>query len=476
MKCDKRGTILFSLLFVGLTVWGQTPEIFVDLWRYQQISGNTFEKNGKVEVYYRVPGNSLTFTPSSSAQFTAKVQVSCSIYLLREQDSIKLDTRTRIFNPRVGERENELEQYPPIIEKEVFTLPKGAYNLRVEIQDLQAQNSPSFRFNRDFIMQPPAQSEFAFSDIALVQDDPVRMRLKKRFNGENEYKPFGKFFTPLITNESLVNEDSLVFYVQLYNLARLGKQSQLIERARITKNGRNVYAPHTETEENPRNFQVFIHTFDISKLSNDTYHLIIELLTPDGRILRTTRKKFYLYNYRSENEFKYFISEVYSGDVLSEFSEKALRKHIETLEPISDEQEIQFAHVLRSKEQIKNYVYSFWNKRRKGNLTLTELIKGYEALVRYLNGKFSHSSLEGWQTDRGKIWLKYGAPNDIEQFPSSPTERAYEIWRYNRLGNQKNVSFIFLEPQLEGRRLVLIHSDKYGEVKDPRWRSRIGIN
>ena len=475
MKCWYGFTVWIGIMLTQLGSWAQSPEVFVDLWRYQQISSNTFVNNGQVEIYYRVPGNSITFLPQSSSTYIAKVKVTCTIYRLQGSDSLKIDSRTRQFTPTIGDREYELQQFPSLIEKELDTLPRGEYNLQVLVEDIQRPNSPIARFNRDFIMQPPAQTEFAFSDIALVKDDPVRMRIKKRLIGE-KYTPFGKFFTPLITNESLVNEDSLVFYVQLYNAVQRGKNSLLIERARITKNGRNVYAPHTETEENPRNFQVFIHTFDISRLSNGTYHLVIEVINSGGQVLRSVRKKFYVYNYRSENEFKYFVSDVYSGDVLSEFTLEELRKHIETLEPISDEQEIEFARVLRSKNQIRNYVYSFWNKRRKGDLTLTELIKGYKALVRYLNHKFSNSTLEGWQTDRGKVWLKYGAPNDIEQFPATPTERAYEIWRYDRLGNQKTVSFVFFEPQSEGQRLVLIHSNKYGEVKDERWRSRIAIN
>ena len=465
----------FALLLYlsnGILVWGQTPEIFVDIWRYQQISGNTFEKSGKVEVYLRISGNSLAYEAQPSQYFRADIQVTCKVFRLRESDSLWIDTRERKIQPTANNKQNELKMYPAIVDMELFTLSEGTYYLSVEVLDLNRPGSSPSKFSREFIMPPPAQKRFAFSDIAIVKDDPIRMRLKKRMLGQ-KYEPQGKFFTPLITNESLVNEDSLVCYVQLYNSEYLAKGDQLIERVSITKNGRNVQPPHTEIEENPSNFQVFIHTFDISKLSNDTYHLTIDLLDSKGNILRTTWKKFYLYNYRSENEFKYFVSDVYSGDLLNEFDEASIRHHIQSLTPISDEQEIQFSQVLRSYGQMKNYVYSFWNKRRQGDLTLIELIKGYQALVRYVDQKFGVAPLEGWQTDRGRIWLKYGAPNERERFPATPSEYPYEIWRYSRLGNQNNVSFVFCNPLAEGSRFSLVHSDKYGEVKNIRWRTLV---
>ncbi|MEM6630210.1 MAG: GWxTD domain-containing protein [Bacteroidota bacterium] len=472
MRAFLQSCFLLFWIANGIFTFAQQPEIFVDIWRYQQISGNTYENNGKVEVYFRVSGNSLRYEPQPNQSFLATIEVSCKIFRLRDADSLWIDTRERKLQLTATNKQNELKLYPALVDMEVFTLPTGTYFLQVEVLDLRAPSAQPSRFHREFIMPPPALKAFAFSDIAIVRDDPVRMRLKKRILGQ-KYEPQGKFFTPLITNESLVNEDSLVCYVQLYNAESLAEENQLIERVSITKNGRNVQPPHTEVEENPSNFQVFIHTFDISKLSNDTYHLTIDLLDSKGDIIRTTWKKFYLYNYRSENEFKYFVSDVFAGDLLNEFDEDAIRHHIQTLTPISDEQEIQFSQVLRSYEQMKNYVYSFWNKRKQGDLTLIELIKGYQALVKYVDQKFGVAPLEGWQTDQGRIWLKYGAPNERERFPATPSEFPYEIWRYSRLGNQNNVSFVFCNPMSEVNRFTLIHSDKYGELKNLRWRVQV---
>ena len=331
---------------------GQGPEIYVDIWRYQQIRGNTFGESGKVEVYFRASESSLTYLAKGENQFTATLQVTYKIYRLQAQDSLPIAQKDKTLQHTSSQEGRTDQKVSALIDIQDFELPTGKYYLEVTTRDLNRRQGGKTKFSRDFLMDPPAQTEFAFSDIALLRDDPVRMRIKRQLDGQ-KYTPDGKYFTPLITNESLVNEDSLVCYVQLYNSAKLANGQQLIERARITQNGRNVFEPFMEIEENPRNFQVFIHTFDISKLANDTYHLTIDLLDNDQNILRSTRKKFYLYNYRSENDFKFFVSEVYAGDLLNEFTEAEIARHIQTLLPISDAQEIQFARVLNSYEQRK---------------------------------------------------------------------------------------------------------------------------
>ena len=71
------------------------------------------------------------------------------------------------------------------------------------------------------------------------------------------------------------------------------------------------------------------------------------------------------------------------------------------------------------------------------------------------------------------MFLKYGIPEDVERHPSKPNLLPYETWRYNRLGRQTNVVFIFYDPDLATNDYPLLHSTKYGEENNPRWRSQL---
>jgi GWxTD domain-containing protein len=65
----------------------------------------------------------------------------------------------------------------------------------------------------------------------------------------------------------------------------------------------------------------------------------------------------------------------------------------------------------------------FWNKRGPG------FKEEFFARVRYANEHFS-SLGPGWKTDRGMIYITYGAPDQVESYPHNIDGPPYEIWSY----------------------------------------------
>lgn len=62
--------------------------------------------------------------------------------------------------------------------------------------------------------------------------------------------------------------------------------------------------------------------------------------------------------------------------------------------------------------------------------------------VRVAADRYAARGQPGWRTDRGKVYIRYGEPDDIEQVPSGFQSPAYEIWRYVN----KNLTFVFADP------------------------------
>ncbi|MCB0846455.1 MAG: GWxTD domain-containing protein, partial [Bacteroidetes bacterium] len=113
-------------------------------------------------------------------------------------------------------------------------------------------------------------------------------------------------------------------------------------------------------------------------------------------------------------------------------------------------------------------------KRKKDpSQEVSALWNGHLLALDYVNQQYKSTFREGWQTDRGRVFLKYGIPQDVERFPAEANLIPYEIWRYNRLGAQTNVIFIFFDQDLSSNEYVLLHSTKYGEVNNPRWREQL---
>ena len=84
--------------------------------------------------------------------------------------------------------------------------------------------------------------------------------------------------------------------------------------------------------------------------------------------------------------------------------------------------------------------------------------------------------LKGWRTDRGRVLLTYGTPNDIERNPSDNSKHPHDVWRFNKIKTQSNVRFIFYNPNEATADYVLLHSDLNAEIKDPRWEFKLYRN
>jgi hypothetical protein len=86
--------------------------------------------------------------------------------------------------------------------------------------------------------------------------------------------------------------------------------------------------------------------------------------------------------------------------------------------------------------------------------------------VRIANARFREKHRDGWKSDRGRIFLTYGEPNDIERNASSSDMNSYEIWQYYAI--QDGVVFVFGDVRGLGN-YRLLHSTARGELYDSSW-------
>ncbi len=99
---------------------------------------------------------------------------------------------------------------------------------------------------------------------------------------------------------------------------------------------------------------------------------------------------------------------------------------------------------------------AFWSKRDDSldtveNETMTAFYRRFEIA----NEKFSGSK-EGWQTDRGQTFLKYGAPDEIELYTRATAERPYQLWHYRK----HNWTFKFVDEVGLGEFELASHGQK----------------
>ncbi len=112
---------------------------------------------------------------------------------------------------------------------------------------------------------------------------------------------------------------------------------------------------------------------------------------------------------------------------------------------IITEPERQAFNLLKNDEQRKQFVEEFWLRRDLTPETLRNKFKEeHYRRIAYANSHFN-SSVLGWKTDRGRIYIVYGPPNEIETHPGDSRLYPFDAWRYRYvegLGADIRIEFV----------------------------------
>jgi GWxTD domain-containing protein len=130
---------------------------------------------------------------------------------------------------------------------------------------------------------------------------------------------------------------------------------------------------------------------------------------------------------------------------------------------ISDEERSAFLR-LATNEEREQFIESFWQRRDPTPDTVeNEFKEEHYRRIAYANERFA-SGVPGWRTDRGRIYIIWGAPDEIESHPTGgmynrPSEEGggqtstypFEQWRYRYLeGIGNNIIIEFVDPSGSG--------------------------
>ncbi len=110
------------------------------------------------------------------------------------------------------------------------------------------------------------------------------------------------------------------------------------------------------------------------------------------------------------------------------------------------------------------FIRRFWLQRdpdpHPGNPYLREMLRRYDYANLHYGG---HSP--GWRSDRGRVYIVYGPPKEVERHTADPATRDYEVWTYAMEGQ---AVFFFVDERGYGD-FRLVHSTVRGEISNPAW-------
>ena len=130
---------------------------------------------------------------------------------------------------------------------------------------------------------------------------------------------------------------------------------------------------------------------------------------------------------------------------------------------ISPEERSAFVH-LTTNEEREQFIEQFWQRRNPDPDSADNSFKEeHYRRIAYANEHYA-SGIPGWKTDRGRIYIMWGPPDEIDSHPSggsydrpanegggSTSTYPFEDWRYRYLeGIGEDVNIEFVDPTMTG--------------------------
>jgi GWxTD domain-containing protein len=365
-----------------------------------------------LEIYYQVFNFGLQFTQKEGefqAQFLFTIRVVNS-----DGIQVKSVEQERIVHAANYEATQSRFDYRTSLE--TVDLPPGKYTLETTLKDL----STATLHNREFKVQleDHRQKYSTCSDILFVQEARTKA-------GEPSVFDKGNMTIVPSVSRFFGGDDStrLIYYFEIYR----GSDSD--DRVYIETILRSPYR---------------------GMLYRDTMY--VELTDSVTRQIRDISLADYTpgdYNlevYIRGRRAKKLDSRDESFTI--QWSQEALLRHdfsaaIEQLRYIASSDEIADMKNLQSMEEKIQAFNAFWDSRDPTLGTReNEAKREFYRRITYANRQFRHLRREGWRTDRGRIYVQFGEPDQIDDHPISPESVPYQIWHYYREGKYRRFTFV----------------------------------
>ena len=139
--------------------------------------------------------------------------------------------------------------------------------------------------------------------------------------------------------------------------------------------------------------------------------------------------------------------------------DKAFLNWLRDVEPIISDGELEAWKKLTTNEEREKFIEMFWHLRDPDPDTQeNEYRESYYERVAYVNEHFS-SGIPGYKSDRGRIYLKFGKPDEVESHPAggayqrdtsegggSTSTYPFERWFYRNIPGRPGASIEFVDP------------------------------
>lgn len=348
----------------------------------------------KLTVAASVPYDHLVFLRADS-NFAAQFELVTSIY--RDGTGL-IDERIQTVDINTDSYATTNSRTQNAVRLDEFLLPAGKYKVRVSmIADKESKRKSKWEGE---ITLEPSDPQLRVSDIYWVMEDVTLAELG----------------VPRIVETFSTNEEDARARAQVFSAA-----AEPLTLKWSVKDADGKVVIHQEQTITPDStIQTHEFLLNAKELTTQKYELTLEALGNGRREVRT----------------RTFSIRIPGIPLSITDLEEAIRQ-VKYLATTAENRELRQASPLEREHLFKE----FWLRRDPSTGTeQNELMDEYYLRIEIANEKFA-TNRAGWESDRGRVFILYGEPTDIERHPFDAASRPFEIWYYSQLARR----FVFVD-------------------------------
>ena len=393
---------------------GENEHFYVD---YALFKSEDSTKTARLEVYYQIINAALGFEELDHA-YEAEYDLSIDLY----KNKKKYDSFKHNQIVRVKEESQSVSKTDYRTNQVNFMVDEGKYEIIVRLYDPIhfTEKTESFKIN----VKKYDNKKAKISDIELIQAiAPVSATQSVFDKGELQLIPSVRH------RFGLTDSSSLYFYMELYEGRDQEKELKVETVLRHRAKGMLYRDSLTTVFETPvvRQFR----QLSIEDLRPGEYELILTLRGKRNKKIDTKYKDFEI---------------AWTPKTLIKFDYDVLVKQIEMIATKDEVDSLKAKETYA--ERVKAY-NDFWESKDPTPGTFDNEVKNeFYRRVSVANRNFSSLFGNGWKTDRGRIYIMYGEPDQVDDYPVVPDRNPYQEWYYYQ--NSKYLKFVFIDLNYDG--------------------------
>jgi len=404
------------------------------------------------------------FHPDSALPYVeARVFAQVTIY---GADGLPVDSTSTYFGAKSPSEVDSHQEGLKLLNSLTMALKPGLYSARLTIIDAVSKKEGEAFYDR-LVVEPPRSDGPALGGLCLAYDvtyvgDSLRVPANQMpKNGFSvRCNPLGVYST----------EDTTMWvYGELYNLAWSPDAPSEYRVAYTATNRAGLIQREFGVQQRAKvgETAVISGQLDITEMPTGYYDLLVVATDlADARV--------------DSQRIAFTIMEPYADTVPAILAVERFDPY-DTLE-LTDR--LNLVHYQLDPVEQKNlkklddagkaaFLERYWQER-DSDPTTSEVENRRKLVDRYLYANNNYSSDEnktdGWRTDRGRVLMKYGLCDDMDDIPHPLEGNPYQVWHYYNL--EEGGVFVFEDREGYGV-YTLVHSNVRGEIYNSAWAARL---